>query len=113
MRNRASVGFVLFLQLALVMQSVCYGTVIQQINISGLITYRERISIPRDSVIYVFVNDVTGQMPPQTVAKTIVRTEGKQVPIPFNLPVMLIDVNHLYEIGAVIGYRGKPQFLLE
>ncbi|MEO7039632.1 MAG: YbaY family lipoprotein [Gemmatimonadaceae bacterium] len=73
--------------------------------ITGSVAYRERVALPPDAVAEVSLIDATAQdVAATTVATTMVRSEGKQVPIPFTLryDASRIDKSHLYTVRAVI-----------
>ncbi|HEY7556336.1 MAG TPA: YbaY family lipoprotein [Candidatus Binatia bacterium] len=56
--------------------------------VTGTVTYRERIALSADAVVEVRLSDVSRQdVAAPVVAETTVRPAGRQVPIPFELPV--------------------------
>jgi putative lipoprotein len=55
--------------------------------ITGQVVYRERIALPPDAVVRVWLEVAAEpERPARRVAEITVPTEGKQVPIPFTLP---------------------------
>lgn len=55
-------------------------------TVKGTVTYRERIALPPDAVVEVWITDVSPPilgLPP--LAEATVRPEGRQVPLPFEL----------------------------
>jgi putative lipoprotein len=55
--------------------------------VTGHILYREHISLPPDAVVRVRLEIAAEpERPPRRVAELTVRTDGRQVPIPFTLP---------------------------
>ena len=73
--------------------------------VTGTVTYRERIALPADTVVDVRLTDVTR---PDSVATVVAEskfsTEGRQVPIPFELrydPKEILDT-HIYVVRALI-----------
>jgi putative lipoprotein len=89
------------------------GTTRQAI-LTGNVTYLERIALPPDAELHVWLVDVTpGILTTQVVlAETTVRTDGRQVPIPFELrydPAKL-DLAHDYGVRAVFSSGGRNLF---
>ena len=79
--------------------------------VSGTLVYRERIALPPDAAIEVKVQDISST-PPKTIAESVFAPEGRQVPIPFQLPYTPADINqaHKYQVLANISVHGKPMF---
>ena len=74
-------------------------------QVSGNVTYRQRIALPPDAVVRVTLEDVSrADAPAVILAEQTIVTEGRQVPIPFMLQfdVEGIDARHRYVIRAVI-----------
>ena len=74
--------------------------------VKGTVSYRERVAIPEDAEVYVWIMDVTpGLMLAQVVlADTTVKPLGKQIPIEFHLtsdPSKIVG-DHDYGLRAVI-----------
>lgn len=74
-------------------------------EVSGTVTYRQRIALPPDAVIRVRLADVSRQdVPAEMLAEVDVPADGRQVPIPFRLtfPSSRIDPAHTYSVSARI-----------
>ena len=81
--------------------------------LTGSATYREQVAIPRDAVLEIWIRDVSPQVLAATlVAETAVLAEGRQVPIPFELPYVRSRVlaDHTYAVKAVIRNAGEILF---
>ena len=83
--------------------------------VKGTVTYRERVAIPADAEVYVWIMDVTPNvMLAQVVlADTTVTPLGKQIPIPFELAYdpSKIAGDHDYGVRAVIKSGGNEMFV--
>jgi putative lipoprotein len=80
----------------------------------GSVTYRERVALPSDAVVEVWMTDVSPLILTMAViAETTVRTEGRQVPIPFELRYdpSRIEPDHGYAVKAVI--KSAEQILFQ
>jgi putative lipoprotein len=81
--------------------------------IRGTVTYRERIALPADAVVHVTLSDVAVQdRVAPLVTETRVPSEGKQVPLPFELrydPAKIAE-NGTYAIRATIESGGRTWF---
>ncbi len=74
-------------------------------EVTGTVTYRQRIALPPDAVIRVRLADVSRQdVPADVLAEVDIPSAGRQVPIPFRLtyPVARIDPAHTYAVSARI-----------
>jgi putative lipoprotein len=74
-------------------------------TLTGTVAYRERVALPPDAAAEISLIDATIQDKAATVvAKTTVKSEGKQVPLAFTLryDAGRIDKKHLYTVRAVI-----------
>jgi putative lipoprotein len=74
--------------------------------VKGAVTYRERLAIPEDAEVYLWIMDITpGLMIAQVVlADTTVKPLGKQIPIEFHLtydPSKIVG-DHDYGLYAAI-----------
>ena len=86
------------------------------VELTGTVTYRERMALPADAVIRVAVEDVSSaDAPSGVVASTVVTGGGRQVPIPFTIPLAdpkAIDSRHAYALRARIeSADGKLLFI--
>lgn len=85
-----------------------------QSSIRGTVTYRQRIALgPKSEVTVKLVDSATPDGTP--VAETTVNTDGKQVPIAFELNYEQRDINRQrsYELWAEIRTDGQLQFKSE
>jgi uncharacterized lipoprotein YbaY len=82
---------------------------VEQVVVSGRVTYRQRIALPPGAVVVVSVLDVSrADAPAQTVAVQRIEVEH-QVPIPFSLSVDAdrLDPRHRYAVAARIEVEGE------
>jgi putative lipoprotein len=74
--------------------------------LKGTLTYRERIALPPASVVELWITDVTPGVIVPTVltAQTSFKTDGRQVPLPFELRYdpKKIEPTHSYAVHAAI-----------
>jgi putative lipoprotein len=72
--------------------------------VEGIVTYRERIALPPLALVEIKLLDPSSKEPSEYVAATTVRTEGRQVPISFELPYdpNKILAEHTYVVRAAI-----------
>jgi len=73
--------------------------------ITGTVSYRERTMLPPDAVLIVRLLDVSRQdVPAHLLGEQIYKTEGKQVPLPFEVHYNPdnIDERFIYSISARI-----------
>ncbi len=74
-------------------------------TVTGTATYLQRIALPPDAVLTTRIEDVSkADAPAEVIGEQVVRTEGKQVPIPFEVPydVIQIQENHSYSLRVRI-----------
>lgn len=74
-------------------------------SVTGTVTYLQRISLPPDAVVTVRIEDVSlADAPSEVIGEQVIETEGKQVPIPFEVTYKPSDVedNHRYSVRARI-----------
>jgi putative lipoprotein len=79
----------------------------------GTVSYRERIALPPDAVVVVILSDVSRQdVAAPVIAETRVLSEGRQVPLPFELRYdpKKIEANGMYAVRATIESGGKMLF---
>lgn len=77
-------------------------------QITGTVTYRQRIALPPSAMLRVQLQDVSRQdTAAAIVAEATMLTGGKQVPLPFAIAYAetAIDVKHTYSVRATI-YAG-------
>jgi uncharacterized lipoprotein YbaY len=82
-------------------------------KISGTVTYRQRIALPSNAAIQVVLTDITQlDVKAEIVAEQTIRTDGQQVPIPFELAYnpAIIKSNHTYSVRAKITSDNKTIF---
>jgi uncharacterized lipoprotein YbaY len=74
-------------------------------NISGTVTYLQRIALPDDTVVEVSLQDIsTPGSIAEVIGEQIIVTDGAQVPIPYEVsydPAEIVD-NHTYAVRARI-----------
>jgi putative lipoprotein len=81
--------------------------------LNGSVSYRERVALPDDAVIEIQLSDVSRQdVAADVIAETTVRPDGRQVPIPFQLPYPAdrIQADHTYAVRALIRSQGRMMF---
>jgi len=82
--------------------------------VAGTVTYRERMALPSDAVVEIWMTDITPGIitTMQVLGQTTVHAEGKQVPIPFELPYEAAQIapDHTYGIRAAIQAGGQTLF---
>jgi putative lipoprotein len=79
----------------------------------GSVAYRERIALPPDAVVEVWLIDVSPLIVAQVlIAETTVPSRGRQVPIPFELRYdpKKIQPDHTYAVKAAIRSAGQILF---
>ena len=79
----------------------------------GSVTYRERVALPPDAVVEVWLIDVSPLiLPLALIAETTVPSQGRQVPIPFELRYdqKKIQPDHIYGVKAAIRSAGEILF---
>lgn len=83
-------------------------------TITGTVAYRERIALPPHAVVTVALEDVSlADAPAKVLARQTFETEGKQVPLAFELDYNSNDIqpNHRYSLRARIEVDGKLRFI--
>src|SRR5262249_47823342 len=79
----------------------------------GSVAYRERVALPPDAVVEVWLIDVSPLIVPLAlIAETTVPSQGRQVPIPFELRYdpKKIQPDHIYGVKAAIRSAGQILF---
>jgi putative lipoprotein len=82
-------------------------------NVTGTVTYRQRIALPSSAVVIVHLQDVyLPDAPSPFLAEYKTTLGGRQVPIPFTLKFdpTKIDPKHPYAVEASILVHGKLRF---
>jgi putative lipoprotein len=81
--------------------------------ITGTVTYRVHMALPANAAIDIRLEDVSRVDRPAIVAENIFAAEGKQVPIPFQLPYSPGDIqaSHRYQLRAQIMAGDKLLFV--
>ena len=85
----------------------------QQMNVSGTVTYRERMALPPDAAVDVRLEDTSMQdAPAKLIGESVFATAGQQVPIPFQVSFNTADINpaHTYQLRANITVNGAKMF---
>ncbi|EPR7136847.1 TPA: YbaY family lipoprotein [Vibrio vulnificus] len=83
-------------------------------TISGTVFYRERIALPEDAAVTLVLEDVSlADAPAKVIAKHKFMTNGKQVPLSFDLAYdsKKIIANHRYNVRARIEVNGRLRFI--
>ncbi|HDY8048307.1 TPA: YbaY family lipoprotein [Vibrio vulnificus] len=83
-------------------------------TISGTVFYRERIALPEDAAVTLVLEDVSlADAPAKVIAKHKFITNGKQVPLSFDLAYdsKKIIANHRYNVRARIEINGRLRFI--
>lgn len=82
-------------------------------TVTGTVAYRERMALPPDAEIEVWITDTSsGIVTMAILAQVTVPTAGRQVPVPFTLPVdaTRVEPTHTYGLRAVIKSGGQTLF---
>ncbi|MGL6026740.1 MAG: YbaY family lipoprotein [Vibrio sp.] len=83
-------------------------------SITGTVAYRERIALPDNALVTVYLQDVSlADAPAIVIAKQNFITNGSQIPLAFNLSYdrSKIDPSHRYSVSARIELDGTPRFI--
>ncbi|HEY0622976.1 YbaY family lipoprotein [Sphingomonas sp.] len=87
------------------------------VTLNGTASYRERIALPPDARLIVTVSDVSlADAPSVTIAQTEVKTEGRQVPLPFALSYhpARIEPRRSYAVAArILDGRGELAWITD
>jgi putative lipoprotein len=76
-----------------------------QPQVTGTVTYLERMALPDDAVLRVQIQDVSiADAPTTTIGEQVIVTEGAQVPIEFavSYPASVIEETNSYSLSARI-----------
>lgn len=83
-------------------------------TISGTVFYRERIALPDEATVTLLLEDVSlADAPAKVIAKHRFITNGKQVPLSFDLAYdsKRINAKHRYNVRAKIEVNGRLRFI--
>ncbi|MGL4381599.1 MAG: YbaY family lipoprotein [Vibrio sp.] len=83
-------------------------------SITGTVAYRERIALPDNALVTVYLQDVSlADAPAIVIAKQNFITNGAQIPLAFNLSYdrSKIDPSHRYSVSARIELDGTLRFI--
>ena len=83
-------------------------------QVTGSVTYRERIALPPTAVIKVQLVDVSrADAPAVVIGEQVIHSGGKQVPFAFEIAydTTKIEVNHSYAVQARIEDGGQLRFI--
>lgn len=86
----------------------------QKLSVTGNIIYRERIALPKGSIINIKLVDISRQDTSSiTITEQEIVTNRQQVPIPFKLEYDTKDIkpNHTYAVQARITIQDKLAFI--
>ena len=85
--------------------SACSRSASEGPAVTGTVTYQQRIALPPDAVVTVRIEDVSlADAPAEVMGEQVIETEGKQVPIPFQVSYDAdkIENNHTYGLRVRI-----------
>lgn len=88
-------------------------TAFAQNKVTGTVTYLQRIALPPNAVVKVTLEDISlADAPAKVLAEKEIPSEGKQVPIPFELTYSPSDIqrSHHYSVRATIQSGDKLLF---
>jgi len=74
-------------------------------QVTGRVTYLQRIALPQDAVVVVRLENISrADAPAEIIVEKKIETEGRQVPIPFELPYNPESINDkdTYNVNARI-----------
>lgn len=83
-------------------------------QVTGTVTYLQRIALPTNAVIQVQLADVSlADAPANVIAEQSINVGQRQVPVPFTLNVdgVKIDPKHAYAVRAKITVGGELRFV--
>ena len=116
--KRCRVGFLAAVVFDLLVEVVCanVGDMCQsnsRSELKGTVTYQEKMMLPRHADLSITVVDTTDQRESKVIMERVISTEGRQVPIPFeiSLPKESISPERSYSAKAAILISGKVWFI--
>jgi uncharacterized lipoprotein YbaY len=81
--------------------------------VRGQVTYLQRLVLPPEAILEVSLQDISrADAPAHVLATRQIPTQGKQVPIPFEIPYdpAVIDPAHTYAVRARLDFGGGRFF---
>ena len=110
-RIASSMSLALFLSQAGCEPTARVGSGGGMLEVTGELTYLQRIALPPESAAVIELQDVSiADLPAAVVAEERIDLEGRQVPIPFRLTVDRGDLagNRRYSVrGTIVGPEGR------
>jgi putative lipoprotein len=81
-------------------------------SVSGTVTYRERLALPPGATVTVLVWDALAELPASKLGETTLATQGKQVPVAFEVffDPDTLQPTHTYAARATIRVEGTVWF---
>ncbi len=86
----------------------------QMLQVTGTVTYRERVALPPTAVVKVQLADVSRMdAMAETIDQQVIRLDGRQVPVAFRLEYDPAKINqaHSYAVLARIEVDGQLRFI--
>lgn len=87
---------------ALVLSAVAFAPA-DTAQVTGTLTYRERMALPADAEVVVYLDEFNKNGLHRTIASVEMRLGNKQVPISFSLPYQAAAINK----GSTVGVRAE------
>ncbi len=85
-KNKLAIAITVVVIIAGILAFGGFGGKAETAVLTGTVSYRERIALPGGSRIEVEIRDVSrADAPAETIASTVIITEGENVPIPFTI----------------------------
>jgi putative lipoprotein len=81
--------------------------------LQGSVLYRDKAALPDDAQVRVQLVDVQAEPQPAVVAETVFASAGKQVPLPFSLPIdpARVKEGRSYAVRAYIAFGGSTRYV--
>lgn len=81
--------------------------------LQGSVLYRDKAALPDDAQVRVQLIDVQAEPQPTVVAETVFASAGKQVPLPFALPIdpARVKEGRSYAVRAYIAFGGSTRYV--
>jgi putative lipoprotein len=113
MNGRFAVALLLVLDA--LMLTGCARASSGEAQVTGAVTYLERIALPPDAVVLVRIENISrADVAAEIISEQEIPTEGKQVPIPFELPYdpEAINERDTYNLAArILDGQGNLLFI--